>query len=102
MICLTSSTLAEIMAVLPIELACSILCSSVGANWSCAASVPPVCHSAVLRLGSVMKASFSRNPRACSSEKSLSYTQHTAVADGQGLGDDTCGLGASPVTFALI
>eukprot|EP00965_Chrysotila_dentata_P179464 5926687-Pleurochrysis_carterae.AAC.2 len=53
-------------------------CSNVGAKLSCAASVPPVCHAGVARNGSVRNASFSKKPRACSSENVFSYTQQTA------------------------
>jgi len=61
----TSSTFELTMARRPPELACSILWSSVGANVSCAASVPPCSQAGEKRRGSDIRASFSRKPRAC-------------------------------------
>mmetsp|Transcript_23544 Transcript_23544/g.58141 ORF Transcript_23544/g.58141 Transcript_23544/m.58141 type:complete len:230 (+) Transcript_23544:946-1635(+) len=74
----TSPTCFDTIASLPSELACSILCSSVGANESCAASVLPVRHTGDSRSGSVRKMSFSRKPLACSSGMLGWYTQHAA------------------------
>mmetsp|Transcript_5776 Transcript_5776/g.13455 ORF Transcript_5776/g.13455 Transcript_5776/m.13455 type:complete len:220 (+) Transcript_5776:188-847(+) len=67
---LTSSTCCETSASFPLELACSMRCSMVGANEACAARLPPCRQSGDSRRGSVRKASFSRYPLACSSEKS--------------------------------